>query len=236
MEHSIGNTIRQLRTAKGWTQTELAEKLNVSDKAVSKWESGAGYPEITIFPKLAEIFEVTIDYLMTGKTPEKEIIIMSKAELCAKTDNPSMLDEINPYFKDENGKTLIDYIIQYESLNVYVAIRDKNIRTTNIPITSEIRLALLANRPDLLDNIGFGALQKGLLSMLPKAEKAQFRAPDTMACILTDDIFQLICCDSRITQSTLDYIMGKQKNRDCVWYHVIPYLIHTEQRIQKNFK
>ena len=41
-KHSIGKTIATLRKAKGWTQVELAEKLNVSDKAVSKWESEAG--------------------------------------------------------------------------------------------------------------------------------------------------------------------------------------------------
>ena len=46
-EHSIGKTIASLRKSKGWTQVELAEKLNVSDKAVSKWESEAGFPEIS---------------------------------------------------------------------------------------------------------------------------------------------------------------------------------------------
>lgn len=45
-KHSIGKTIAELRKAKGWTQVELAERLNISDKAVSKWESEAGYPEI----------------------------------------------------------------------------------------------------------------------------------------------------------------------------------------------
>ena len=43
-KHSIGKTIAELRKAKGWTQIELAERLNISDKAVSKWESEAGYP------------------------------------------------------------------------------------------------------------------------------------------------------------------------------------------------
>lgn len=66
-KHSIGKTIAELRKAKGWTQIELAERLNISDKAVSKWESEAGYPEITMFPKLADLFGVSIDYLMTGK-------------------------------------------------------------------------------------------------------------------------------------------------------------------------
>ena len=67
MAHSIGKTIAELRKAKGWTQIELAERLNVSDKAVSKWEKDNGAPSIEFFPTLAEVFDVTIDYLMTGQ-------------------------------------------------------------------------------------------------------------------------------------------------------------------------
>ena len=73
MAHSIGKTIAELRKAKGWTQVELAEKLGVSDKAVSKWESEGGFPEITQFPTLASIFGVSIDYIMTGKKEEPSI-------------------------------------------------------------------------------------------------------------------------------------------------------------------
>ena len=67
MEHSIGKTIAALRKQNGWTQVELAEKLGVSDKAVSKWESNGGYPEVSQFPSIAKIFGVSIDYLMTGE-------------------------------------------------------------------------------------------------------------------------------------------------------------------------
>ena len=73
MAHSIGKTIAELRKAKGWTQVELAEKLGVSDKAVSKWESEGGFPEITQFPTLSSIFGVSIDYIMTGKKEEPSI-------------------------------------------------------------------------------------------------------------------------------------------------------------------
>ncbi len=64
---SIGILISKLRKKNGLTQAELAKKLNISDKAVSRWESGLGYPEITQFPELARIFGVTVDYLMTGE-------------------------------------------------------------------------------------------------------------------------------------------------------------------------
>jgi len=63
----IGLSIARLRKKCGLTQVELAAKLNISDKAVSRWESGNGFPEITQFPALAAIFGVTVDYLMTGR-------------------------------------------------------------------------------------------------------------------------------------------------------------------------
>lgn len=64
---SIGVSISKLRKKCGMTQSQLAEKLNISDKTVSRWESGSGYPEITQFPVLASLFGVTVDYLMTGE-------------------------------------------------------------------------------------------------------------------------------------------------------------------------
>lgn len=63
----LGLTLAALRKKHGLTQAALAERLHVSDKTVSKWESGLGFPEVTQFPAIAEIFGVTVDYLMTGR-------------------------------------------------------------------------------------------------------------------------------------------------------------------------
>ncbi len=60
----LGSTIARLRKKKGMTQNELAECLSVSNKAVSKWENGGGYPDITILPKLSESLGVSVDYLL----------------------------------------------------------------------------------------------------------------------------------------------------------------------------
>ena len=124
-KHSIGKTIAELRKEKGWTQIELAEKLQVSDKAVSKWEKDSGAPSVEFFPALAELFGVSIDYIMTGKKVEPEIITMSKIELCAKKDDPTLLVNFGANSKDENGKSLMDYIKQYNSLKVLKALFDK---------------------------------------------------------------------------------------------------------------
>jgi len=64
---SIGNTIAKLRKKHGMTQLQLAQRLNISDKTVSKWESGQGYPDVTAFPLLAALFGVSIDHLMLGE-------------------------------------------------------------------------------------------------------------------------------------------------------------------------
>ena len=125
MAHSVGKTIAELRKQKGWTQLELAEKLNISDKTVSKWEQEGGAPSIEFFPALSNIFGVTIDYLMTGKKSAPEIITMSKIELCAKNDDPALLFDFGANSKDENGKSLMDYIKQYNSLKVLKALFDK---------------------------------------------------------------------------------------------------------------
>jgi transcriptional regulator with XRE-family HTH domain len=63
----IGAFIAEERKNKGITQKELAEILGVTDKAVSKWERGAGYPEITILPKLAETLCISTGELLTGE-------------------------------------------------------------------------------------------------------------------------------------------------------------------------
>lgn len=64
---SMGAMIAALRKKNGLTQAELAQKLNISSKTISRWESGQGFPEITQFPALAAEFGVSIDYLMTGQ-------------------------------------------------------------------------------------------------------------------------------------------------------------------------
>lgn len=63
-KQTLGMMISSLRKEKGMTQLELAEKMRVTDKAVSKWERDLSFPDINSIPKLAEIFEVSVDDLM----------------------------------------------------------------------------------------------------------------------------------------------------------------------------
>jgi transcriptional regulator with XRE-family HTH domain len=64
MEMNIGANIKRLRTSKNITQEQLSVRMNVSCAAISKWERGETYPDITLLQPLAFYFGVTIDELM----------------------------------------------------------------------------------------------------------------------------------------------------------------------------
>lgn len=64
---TMGALIAALQRANGMTQKELAEKLNVSDKTVSRWERDEGTPDLALIPAIAEIFGVTCDELLRGE-------------------------------------------------------------------------------------------------------------------------------------------------------------------------
>lgn len=65
---AIGAVITTQRKEKGLTQKQLGDKLSVSNKTVSKWETGEGLPDITILPVLAETLNITIDELFGGNS------------------------------------------------------------------------------------------------------------------------------------------------------------------------
>ena len=71
-KQTLGMMISSLRKDKGMTQLELAEKMGVTDKAVSKWERDLSMPDLNSIPKLAEIFEISVDDLMQMKTDTTE--------------------------------------------------------------------------------------------------------------------------------------------------------------------
>lgn len=78
MEQTMGQRLAEQRKKIGLTQNELAEKLMISNKAVSKWESDNGNPSIEFLPALSKILQCSIDYLLTGnnyQTPKLEIPI-----------------------------------------------------------------------------------------------------------------------------------------------------------------
>lgn len=72
MSYVTGNSIRELREKRRFTQRELAEKIHVSDKTISKWETGKGLPDIGILEELSQALGISIGELLTGEYRENE--------------------------------------------------------------------------------------------------------------------------------------------------------------------
>lgn len=84
-KRKFGAFVAQLRKEKGYTQKELSERLLISDKAVSKWETGTTIPDTALLIPLAEILGVTVTELLTGERMEKEPLLPDKVEDIVKT-------------------------------------------------------------------------------------------------------------------------------------------------------
>lgn len=83
MELMIGEKLKKLRRNRDFTQEEVATHLGISYQAISKWERGDGYPDITMLPALANYFAVSVDELIgmeeiTSASKLDEIIATSK--------------------------------------------------------------------------------------------------------------------------------------------------------------
>ena len=67
-QYITGAIIKELREKNKLTQSELAQRLSVSDKAISKWETGKGYPDITLLEPIANVFNISVAELLVGNT------------------------------------------------------------------------------------------------------------------------------------------------------------------------
>lgn len=78
----IGKLIYKLRKEKQMTQLQLAEQMNISDKAVSKWERGLGCPEISLLPELSKIFDVDLEKLLSGELEDNDVLGGNMKKMC----------------------------------------------------------------------------------------------------------------------------------------------------------
>ena len=85
-----GRFITQLRTAMGLTQAQLAQRLDVTDKAVSKWERGKSLPDITLLNRLAAELRVSVVEILSGKP--------------LKVERSSNLDDVSSWEGDRSGR------------------------------------------------------------------------------------------------------------------------------------
>ena len=68
----FGSFVAQLRKERGLTQKELAQRLHVTDKAVSKWETGRGFPDLKLLEPLAQALDISLVELLQGERSPRE--------------------------------------------------------------------------------------------------------------------------------------------------------------------
>lgn len=108
----LADKIISLRKQKGWSQEELAEKLDISRQSVSKWESGASIPDIDRILALSRLFGVSTDYLLKD---ELELDGESVAEQEADTE------DMGPTVRSVSLEEVNDYLGVVRKLSVYIA-------------------------------------------------------------------------------------------------------------------
>lgn len=84
IKSTIAKNITELRKINNMTQLELAEKLNYSDKAVSKWERGASIPDISVLVEIADLFSVSLDYIVRDDHGACEAVTDTERDLKAR--------------------------------------------------------------------------------------------------------------------------------------------------------
>ena len=70
--NKTGEFLAMLRKSQGYTQQEVADYLNISNKTISKWEQGKGYPELTVLPVLAGFYHVSVDEILAGEKMNRQ--------------------------------------------------------------------------------------------------------------------------------------------------------------------
>ena len=87
----VAQNIINCRKAAALTQAELAEKLNYSDKAVSKWERGEAIPDVFVLKQIADIFGITVDYMITEHDQKEVVVKPKKVDLKKRRNMISMI-------------------------------------------------------------------------------------------------------------------------------------------------
>ena len=128
IENTINQRIKELRQNRGISESELAEKIHVKSDEINEWENNNKNIEISKLIELATALDVSLDYLLTGKEKESQIVIVSKTEYACKNDDPSLINfdvlkDLNRL--DESGKNLIDYLEMYDCPKVYKEVVNK---------------------------------------------------------------------------------------------------------------
>lgn len=217
-QEKIGKFIATLRKENNMTQQELADKLNVTDRAISKWENGRGIPDISFIQGLSTLFKVTENELLNGernfKKREIDINHHSKVlevnRLSKSFGSRKILDDINLEIFEGDivgligpngaGKTTLIKTV----LNLYHC--DKgNVKICGYDTKKELKKALskigcIIENPDMYENIT-GRKNLQITEILNKDDDKEY----------TDKIIRLVKLEDRINDKVKTYSLGMKQ-------------------------
>ena len=144
---NLGERIKALRKQNNLSQEQLAEKLNVSRQAVSKWESNTAYPDISNLILLRDIFGVTLDYLVIdNNTIENQDINEDKSADNKKTEARQVLTDFFAAMKEHKTKDPSKYCTDNLKNGSYSNVKDAKIIEIKDDIDKKSRFAYSLNR------------------------------------------------------------------------------------------
>ena len=174
---TIGEKIAKLRKEKGLTQSQLAEMISVSNKTISRWETGEGYPEISLLVPLAKALGVSTDYLLKDASDEGAQT-QSAAETAAEsegasseTQTESMREEVP---KQKHGERIAErfslyppqFVRCFRSLTIFNKVSFVTVGLCILSLIISVILIMLNILPALaqLPLVSLIALRVGVLS------------------------------------------------------------------------
>ena len=191
----IGQRIKQARLAKNFTQEDLAEQLGVSFQAVSRWENSTTYPDITLLPIIANMFDVTIDYLLDMESYKKKDEIDKILKQVDILFNEGKTKEREKILENVLKKYPNNWDIKYRLMGVYFTISFTYTENQDEYEQKTIKLANNILDKCLDDSIRYLAMQQLVLiytgrKELDKAKAIAEKLPDM---IITRDWFWPDC-------------------------------------------
>lgn len=173
MEMTIGANIKRLRTAKNITQEQLSVAMNVTCAAVSKWERGETYPDITLLQPLSYFFEVTLDELM-GYDQKK-----------VQADIDETIALYRKHWKDSKGREIIvkayhDYPNDYRIMHYYMWNIGGDMADNNPTVLIEHKEEFLSICEKILDGCTEDALRLGAWNMRAKILHAEGKTDEAL--------------------------------------------------------
>lgn len=154
-QNEMGNFLRQLRKEKKLTQEELAEKLYVSNRSISRWENGNTIPDFSLLVALSKIYEVSVEELIDGKRKSMEKV--------------SVMDKVANYTSNEktNIKKRFGFLFLFLAIVLPIALVTSN---------SDIRDYIIGMSEGVVIVLALDSF--GLLNGIKSYKKRMFRKED----------------------------------------------------------